>query len=181
VLDREAKKFGMPMGPIELADTVGLDVCASVGKELAPFLGLEVPPGLDDKLAAGKRGKKDGQGIYVWEDGKPQKPEVDKDYVMPPDLQERMILPMVNEAIACLADGVIDDADLLDAGVIFGTGFAPFRGGPIQYARSEGVDKLKARLEQLAQRYGDRFRPKHGWDDPALTQGGPGTPGASTT
>ena len=172
VLDREAKKFGMPMGPIELADTVGLDVCASVGKELAPFLGLEVPPGLDGKLEAGKRGKKDGQGLYVWQDGKPVKPEVDKEYVMPPDLQDRMILPMVNEAIACLADGVVDDADLLDAGVIFGTGFAPFRGGPIQYARSEGADKLKAKLEQLAQRYGDRFKPKNGWDHPALAQGG---------
>jgi len=172
VLDREAKKFGMPMGPIELADTVGLDVCASVGKELAPFLGLEVPPGLDERLAAGKRGKKDGQGLYVWQDGKPQKPEIDKDYMTPPDLQERMILPMVNEAIACLADGVVDDADLLDAGVIFGTGFAPFRGGPIQYARSEGADKLKARLEQLAQRYGDRFKPKNGWDLPALAQRG---------
>jgi 3-hydroxyacyl-CoA dehydrogenase/enoyl-CoA hydratase/3-hydroxybutyryl-CoA epimerase len=179
VLDREAKKFGMPMGPIELADTVGLDVCASVGKELAPFLGLEVPPGLDEKLAAGKRGKKDGQGLYVWQDGKPQKPEIDKDYVTPPDLQERMILPMVNEAIACLADGVVDDADLLDAGVIFGTGFAPFRGGPIQYARSEGVDKLKARLEQLAQRYGDRFKPKNGWDLPALAQSGFELPAAS--
>ncbi len=173
VLDREAKKFGMPMGPIELADTVGLDVCASVGKELAPFLGLEVPPGLDEKLEAGKRGKKDGQGLYVWQDGKPQKPEVDKDYVAPPDLIERMILPMINEAIACLDDGVVDDADLLDAGVIFGTGFAPFRGGPIRYARSEGVDKLKAKLEQLAQRYGDRFKPKNGWDNPALTQDNP--------
>ncbi|HTA65126.1 MAG TPA: 3-hydroxyacyl-CoA dehydrogenase NAD-binding domain-containing protein, partial [Xanthomonadaceae bacterium] len=115
VIDKAALKFGMPMGPIELADTVGLDVCASVGKELAPFLGLEVPPGLDDKIEAGKRGKKDGQGLYVWQDGKPQKPEVDKDYMPPPDLQERMILPMVNEAIACLADGVVDDADLLDA------------------------------------------------------------------
>ncbi|AGG89351.1 3-hydroxyacyl-CoA dehydrogenase NAD-binding domain-containing protein [Rhodanobacter denitrificans] len=179
VLDREAKKFGMPMGPIELADTVGLDVCASVGKELAPFLGLEVPPGLDEKLAAGKRGKKDGQGLYVWQDGKPQKPEIDKDYVTPPDVQERMILPMVNEAIACLADGVVDDADLLDAGVIFGTGFAPFRGGPIQYTRSEGADKLKARLEQLAQRYGERFKPKHGWELPALAQRGFGLPAAS--
>ncbi|MEO9080397.1 MAG: 3-hydroxyacyl-CoA dehydrogenase NAD-binding domain-containing protein [Rhodanobacter sp.] len=168
VLDREAKKFGMPMGPIELADTVGLDVCASVGKELAPFLGLDVPPGLDEKLEAGKRGKKDGQGLYVWQDGKPQKPEVDKDYVTPPDLQDRLILPMVNEAIACLADNVVDDADLLDAGVIFGTGFAPFRGGPIQYVRSEGVDKLKARLGKLAQLYGERFQPRHGWDHPAL-------------
>jgi len=168
VLDREAKKFGMPMGPIELADTVGLDVCASVGKELAPFLGLEVPSGLDDRLSAGKRGKKDGQGLYVWQDGKPQKPEVDPDYITPPDLQERMILPMVNEAIACLDEGVVYDADLLDAGVIFGTGFAPFRGGPIQYARSEGVDKLKQKLEQLAQRHGERFMPKKGWDNPAL-------------
>lgn len=172
VLDREAKKFGMPMGPIELADTVGLDVCASVGRELAPFLGLELPPGLDTRLEAGKRGKKDGQGLYVWQDGKPLKPEVDKEYVTPPDVQERMILPMVNEAVACLADGVVDDADLLDAGVIFGTGFAPFRGGPIQYARSEGVDQLKARLEQLAQRYGDRFKPKNGWDLAALAQDG---------
>ncbi len=169
-IERAAIRFGMPMGPIELADTVGLDVCASVGKELAPFLGLELPAGLDDNLAAGKRGKKDGQGLYVWQDGKPLKPEVDKDYVMPPDLQERMILPMVNEAIACLADGVVDDADLLDAGVIFGTGFAPFRGGPIQYARSEGADKLKSKLEQLARRYGERFKPKHGWDHPALTE-----------
>jgi 3-hydroxyacyl-CoA dehydrogenase/enoyl-CoA hydratase/3-hydroxybutyryl-CoA epimerase len=172
VLDRAAKKFGMPMGPIELADTVGLDVCASVGRELAPFLGLELPPGLDDKLEAGKRGKKDGQGLYVWQDGRPQKPEVPQEYVTPPDLADRMILPMVNEAIACLADGVVDDADLLDAGVIFGTGFAPFRGGPIQYTRSEGADKLKARLEELAQRHGDRFKPKKGWDDPTLAQGG---------
>jgi 3-hydroxyacyl-CoA dehydrogenase/enoyl-CoA hydratase/3-hydroxybutyryl-CoA epimerase len=172
VLDKEAKKFGMPMGPIELADTVGLDVCASVGKELAPFLGLELPPGLEDKLAAGKRGKKDGQGIYVWQDGKPVKPEVDPDYAVPADLQDRMILPMVNEAVACLADQVVDDADLLDAGVIFGTGFAPFRGGPIQYVRSEGAAVVKGKLERLAQRYGERFTPKNGWDLPTLAKTG---------
>jgi 3-hydroxyacyl-CoA dehydrogenase/enoyl-CoA hydratase/3-hydroxybutyryl-CoA epimerase len=170
VLDKEAKKFGMPMGPIELADTVGLDVCASVGKELAPFLGLELPPGIEDKLAAGKRGKKDGQGFYVWQEGKPQKPEVDPDYVVPADLQDRMLLPMVNEAVACLADGVVDDPDLLDAGVIFGTGFAPFRGGPIQYVRSEGVGVIKGKLERLAQRHGERFAPKQGWDLPVLAQ-----------
>ena len=168
VLDREAKRFGMPMGPIELADVVGLDVCASVGRELAPFLGLELPSNLDGQLAAGKRGKKDGQGLYTWVDGKPQKPEVAKDYVTPADVRERMILPMVNEAVACLADGVVDDADLLDAGVIFGTGFAPFTGGPITWLRSEGVDTVRQRLAQLAQRYGDRFTPKRGWDNPAL-------------
>ncbi|RDS80435.1 3-hydroxyacyl-CoA dehydrogenase [Dyella monticola] len=168
VLDKEAKAFGMPMGPIELADTVGLDVCASVGKELAPFLGLELPPGLEDKLEAGKRGKKDGQGLYVWQEGKPQKPQVDPDYTPPPDLQDRMVLAMVNEAVACLGDGVVDDADLLDAGVIFGTGFAPFRGGPIQFVRSEGAEKIRLKLETLAKRYGERFLPKNGWDHPAL-------------
>ena len=172
VLDKQAKAFGMPMGPIELADTVGLDVCASVGKELAPFLGLELPPGLEDKLEPGKRGKKDGQGLYTWHDGKPQKPEVDADYTPPPDLQDRMILSMVNEAVACLGDGVVDDADLLDAGVIFGTGFAPFRGGPIQYVRTEGVDAIRQKLETLSKRYGERFTPKNGWDHPALKQNG---------
>ncbi|TAL71516.1 MAG: 3-hydroxyacyl-CoA dehydrogenase [Rhodanobacter sp.] len=168
IIDRAAKHFGMPMGPIELADTVGLDVCASVGDELAPFLGLELPPGLAETLAAGKRGKKDGQGIYTWRDGKPVKPEVDPDYTAAPDLADRMILALVNEAVACLADGVVGDADLLDAGVIFGTGFAPFRGGPIQYVRSEGAAAVKVRLEQLAERHGARFTPKNGWDNPAL-------------
>jgi 3-hydroxyacyl-CoA dehydrogenase/enoyl-CoA hydratase/3-hydroxybutyryl-CoA epimerase len=170
VLDREAKKFGMPMGPIELADTVGLDVCASVGKELAPFLGLEIPHGLEEKIAANKRGKKDGEGLYVWKDGKPEKPEVDPDYVPPADIQDRMILPMVNEAIACLAEGVVDDADLLDAGVIFGTGFAPFRGGPIQYTRTEGVAAVRERLAKLEAKHGARFAKKEGWDNPELTQ-----------
>lgn len=169
VLDREAKKFGMPMGPIELADTVGLDVCASVGKELAPFLGLEIPAGLEEKLAANKRGKKDGEGLYVWKDGKPEKPDVDPDYVAPADIQDRMILPMINEAVACLAEHVVDDADLLDAGVIFGTGFAPFRGGPIQYLRTEGVAVVRERLAKLEQKHGARFAKKAGWDNPELT------------
>jgi 3-hydroxyacyl-CoA dehydrogenase/enoyl-CoA hydratase/3-hydroxybutyryl-CoA epimerase len=164
VLDKVAKKFGMPMGPIELADTVGLDVAASVGKELAPFLGLDVPQGLEDLAKSGKRGKKDGQGLYTWENGRPKKPAVDPKYVAPDDLEDRMILPMLNEAVTCLHDRVVDDADLLDAGVIFGIGFAPFRGGPIQYIRDTGADAVKARLDTLALRHGDRFRPRPGWD-----------------
>ncbi|GLQ97570.1 3-hydroxyacyl-CoA dehydrogenase NAD-binding domain-containing protein [Dyella mobilis] len=179
VLDKQAKNFGMLMGPIELADTVGLDVCAAVGKELAPFLGLELPPGLEDKLQAGKRGKKDGQGLYTWQDGKPQKPEVDPDYTPPPDLQDRMILSLINEAVACLGDEVVDDADLLDAGVIFGTGFAFFRGGPIQYVRAEGAENVRQKLDVLAKRYGERFTPKNGWDHPALKQDGFAFPAAS--
>ncbi len=168
VLDKAAKKFGMPMGPIELADTVGLDVCASVGKEVGAYLGLEIPDGFDALLAAGKRGKKTGEGLYKWENGKAVKPEVDPNYQPPADITDRMILPMLNEAVACLHDGVVDDADLLDAGVIFGTGFAPFRGGPIQHIRSEGADKIRAQLEALAAKYGKRFAPKAGWDGAAL-------------
>jgi 3-hydroxyacyl-CoA dehydrogenase/enoyl-CoA hydratase/3-hydroxybutyryl-CoA epimerase len=170
VLDRAAKDFGMPMGPIELADTVGLDVALSVGKELAPFLGLELPAGIEAKVQTGKRGKKDGEGFYVWQDGRPQKPDVPRDYRAPEDLQSRLILPMLNEAVACLAERVVDDAELLDAGVVFGTGFAPFRGGPLQYIRSEGADKLRAQLEALARRHGERFRPKAGWESGYLRQ-----------
>ena len=168
VIDRAGKHFGMPMGPIELIDTVGLDVALSVGKELGPFLGLELPAGIADKVEGGKRGKKDGQGFYIWKDGKPEKPNVDSNYRAPTDLEDRLILPMLNEAVACLHDGVVADADLLDAGVIFGTGFAPFRGGPIQYIRSTGAGVLREKLEALAQAHGARFAPKHGWFNPAL-------------
>ncbi|MEI2454641.1 3-hydroxyacyl-CoA dehydrogenase NAD-binding domain-containing protein [Lysobacter firmicutimachus] len=166
-IDKAALKFGMPMGPIELIDTVGLDVAAGVGAELAPFLGLEVPAALSN-VEPGKRGKKDGQGLYKWENGRAQKPELAKDYKAPNDLEDRLILPLINEAVACLHDGVVADPDLLDAGVIFGTGFAPFRGGPIQYVRETGVDNVLARLQQLQARYGLRFAPRQGWDSPLL-------------
>ena len=167
-IDRAAVKFGMPMGPIELIDTVGLDVAAGVAGELAPFLGLEIPAALAEPPEQGKRGKKDGQGLYAWEDGKPKKPELPKDYVAPDDLEDRLVLALLNEAVAALAEGVVDDADLLDAGVIFGTGFAPFRGGPIQHIRDTGADKLLDRLKALQGKYGERFAPRPGWDHPAL-------------
>lgn len=169
VIDKAAVKFGMPMGPIELIDTVGLDVAAGVGRELAPFLGLTVPAALGN-VETGKRGKKDGQGLYKWENGKAVKPDVPQDYKAPEDLEDRLILPLLNEAVACLHDGVVADGDLLDAGVIFGTGFAPFRGGPIQYIRSTGADALLARLKALQSRHGERFAPRPGWDSEALRQ-----------
>ncbi|TCT20988.1 3-hydroxyacyl-CoA dehydrogenase NAD-binding domain-containing protein [Thermomonas haemolytica] len=168
-IDKAATRFGMPMGPIELLDTVGLDVAASVGKELAPFLGLDVPAALAT-VEAGKRGKKDGQGIYKWENGKAAKPDLPAGFVAPDDLEDRLILPLLNEAVACLHDGVVSDADLLDAGVIFGTGFAPFRGGPIQHIRAVGADALLARLEALRTKYGERFAPRAGWDNPVLRE-----------
>ncbi|HET9817654.1 MAG TPA: 3-hydroxyacyl-CoA dehydrogenase NAD-binding domain-containing protein, partial [Rhodanobacteraceae bacterium] len=163
VIDRAAKHFGMPMGPIELADTVGLDVALSVGRELGPFLKLDLPDGIADKVEAGKRGKKDGEGFYLWKEGKPEKPRVDPGYRAPSDLEDRLILPLLNEAVACLHDDVVGDADLLDAGVIFGTGFAPFRGGPIQHIRATGAGELREKLEALAQTHGARFAPKQGW------------------
>ena len=79
------------------------------------------------------------------------------DYQAPADLEDRLILPLLNEAVACLHEGVVADADLLDAGVIFGTGFAPFRGGPIQHIRAVGADAIVERLKALQQRHGDRF------------------------
>jgi 3-hydroxyacyl-CoA dehydrogenase/enoyl-CoA hydratase/3-hydroxybutyryl-CoA epimerase len=168
VIDKAALRFGMPMGPIELLDTVGLDVAAGVGGELAPFLGLPIPDALAGPPAEGRRGKKDGQGYYRWENGKAVRPDVPKDYRAPDDLEDRLILPLLNESVACLHDGVVADADLLDAGVIFGTGFAPFRGGPIQHIRDTGAEALLERLRALQARHGDRFAPRPGWDSPAL-------------
>ncbi|MDR7193159.1 3-hydroxyacyl-CoA dehydrogenase NAD-binding domain-containing protein [Luteimonas terrae] len=167
-IDKAAVDFGMPMGPIELIDTVGLDVASGVGQELAPFLGLRIPASLATPPEPGQRGKKDGQGLYTWVEGKAQKPELPKDYKAPEDLQDRLILPLLNEAVAALHDGVVAHADLLDAGVIFGTGFAPFRGGPIQYIRETGADVIVERLRTLQARHGDRFAPRPGWDNPAL-------------
>ena len=81
----------------------------------------------------------------------------------PEDLADRLILALVNECVACLRERIVEDADLIDAGVIFGTGFAPFRGGPLTYARARGIDACTARLDGLARRYGARFSPDAGW------------------
>lgn len=163
-IDQAAKRFGMPMGPIELADQVGLDVAAAVGRILADFLGIRVPAGLESLLEKGHLGRKSGRGFYEWREGKPIKPPVDRAYRPPEDLEDRLILPLLNETVACLAEGVVDDEELADAGIVFGTGFAPFRGGPTAYLRDAGASGLRARLEALAARHGDRFRPKPGWE-----------------
>ena len=162
-IDEVARRFGMPMGPIELADVIGLDVTLNVGRVLATAFGGRVPEVLVRLVEEKKLGRKSGQGFYTWRDGKPLKlasapPEI------PEDLEDRLMLPMLNEAVATLREGVVADADLLDAGAIFGTGFAPFRGGPIQTARERGIATVRQRLEQLAAQYGERFRPDPGWN-----------------
>jgi 3-hydroxyacyl-CoA dehydrogenase/enoyl-CoA hydratase/3-hydroxybutyryl-CoA epimerase len=161
-IDRAAEDFGMPMGPVELVDTVGVDIALHVSEVLGAAFDRPVPGRLREMVEDKRLGRKSGRGFYAWEDGKAVKPEAPR-APLPADLQDRLILPMINEAVACLSDGVVADADLLDAGVVFGTGFAPFRGGPLHYARERGKDDIVHTLEHLQQKYGDRFRPHAGW------------------
>ena len=134
-LDKAMEDFGMPMGPAELADTVGLDICLAAGKALGKKgSDTEIPQILANKVALGQLGKKTGQGFYTYTNGKPAKGQPD---AYDQDLVESLIEPYLAEARSALADGVAGDADLVDAGLIFGTGFAPFRGGPVHYLKTK--------------------------------------------
>jgi 3-hydroxyacyl-CoA dehydrogenase/enoyl-CoA hydratase/3-hydroxybutyryl-CoA epimerase len=135
-LDAAATAFGMPIGPIELADTVGLDICLAVGKELAGER-AEPPRKLAELVAAGNLGKKTGRGFYVWQNGKARKKAA---HGATPELTEKLIAPYLKEAQAAVAEGIVANADLADAGLIFGTGFAPFRGGPLTYLKSQAAN-----------------------------------------
>jgi len=126
-IDKAATDFGMPMGPVQLADTVGLDICLSVAQNLSQAYGIAVPAG-DQKM-----------------------------------IQNRLIFRFLNEAAACLQEGIVADQDLLDAGIIFSTGFAPFRGGPMNYSLNEGVDSIIAVMMEYEERFGERFKPAKGW------------------
>ena len=132
-LDAAMEAFGMPMGPAELADTVGLDICVAAAKALAKT--SQMPKVLANKVQLGHLGKKTGQGLYRYENGSAVKGQPD---AFDPGLIDELIEPYLREAQAALHEGVVADADLVDAGLIFGTGFAPFRGGPIHYLRSRG-------------------------------------------
>ena len=132
-VDAAMLAFGMPMGPIELADTVGLDIALAAGKQLAQ--GAEPPRCLTERVARNDLGKKTGRGFYVWTAGKATKQAAGS---IPESLANRLIDPLVERTRALVADGIVADADLADAGVIFGTGFAPFTGGPLHYAGQSG-------------------------------------------
>ncbi len=163
-IDRAAVEFGMPMGPMELSDVVGLDVLLHVGEIITRELHQQAPAYVERVRALvqeRKLGRKSGQGFYAWRDGKVVRPP--ERATAPEDLADRLILALVNECVACLREAIVEDADLIDAGVIFGTGFAPFRGGPLAYAHARGIQACVARLTALAERYGARFRPDAGW------------------
>lgn len=162
-IDQAARSFGMPMGPIELADTVGLDVCYQAAKILTEHLSGHIPAILEAKVSQGDLGRKSGKGFYQYKKGCLQRPKLPRNYQPSKDLADRMVYRMLNEAAACLREGVVDNVEQLDAGMIFGTGFAPFRGGPMCYARRIGSHTLYQRLNDLASQYGDRFKPDPYW------------------
>ncbi|WP_074825180.1 MULTISPECIES: 3-hydroxyacyl-CoA dehydrogenase NAD-binding domain-containing protein [Bradyrhizobium] len=169
VIDAAAKKFGMPMGPIELADQVGLDICLDVGDMLRSKFGDMLPPTpawLREKVARGELGRKSGKGFYVWKDGKADT-TASSPSAAPPSAEmiDRLILPMSNVCVACLREGIVDNADVVDGAVIFGTGYAPFRGGPLNYARSRGVENVVSALRALTEKFGGRFTPDAGWEN----------------
>jgi 3-hydroxyacyl-CoA dehydrogenase/enoyl-CoA hydratase/3-hydroxybutyryl-CoA epimerase len=163
IIDRAALAFGMPMGPVRLADQVGLDICLSVANNLAAECGMQVPAKLKELVGKGHLGCKTGEGFYTYSSkDKADKPTADISGI-PEDVSDRLILAMVNEAMACLRRGVVASEQECDAGMVFGTGFAPFRAGPMHYARARGIDNIIAALERLSVQYGARFTPDAGW------------------
>lgn len=165
-IDLAAESFGMPIGPIELADHVGLDICLDVAEMLQKRLDRpmpELPQWFHDHIENGDLGRKTGQGFYAWKDGKPQKrDDIDQaDH----EILDRLLLPMLNTCMTCLREEIIADEELLDGAVIFGTGFAPFRGGPMHYARTRGFAEIAETLSVLADKHGERFAPDPGWTD----------------
>lgn len=154
-IDKAMTNFGMPMGPVTLADTVGLDVCLSVANYLGQYYKTPVPARLQQLVSEKKLGKKTGEGFYKYDkSGKQIKPQ-EATYDKPLEtISNRLVLRMLNEAFACLREGVVASPDLLDAGMVYGTGFAPFRGGPIHYAKTQGVAELYQQYVQQCQARG---------------------------
>jgi 3-hydroxyacyl-CoA dehydrogenase/enoyl-CoA hydratase/3-hydroxybutyryl-CoA epimerase len=176
-IDRALESFGMPMGPLTLADEVGLDVGGKVALVLADAYGarMRVPALLSEAVASGElKGRKNGEGFYRY-DGRKRKPNprisalaesarhrdgvprLDK--LAAEEIRDRTILIMVNEAARCLSEGIAANAEALDLAMVMGTGFAPFRGGLLRYADERGLHEVKQRLDELSLSCGDRFRP----------------------
>lgn len=192
-IDREAKKFGMPMGPLELLDVVGIDVALDVSKTLSPLAKQETPsPALFERLVqAGSKGKKSGRGFYHWDGEKRGEPaEIPGiENASPPapvadwtiqgetlgTIQQRLALSMINESRKCLAEGIVSEPWMIDLGMVLGTGFAPFRGGPMKCIQRWGEDEVISRLNLLAGQYGIRFSPHPTAGSP------PGAPASSST
>jgi 3-hydroxyacyl-CoA dehydrogenase/enoyl-CoA hydratase/3-hydroxybutyryl-CoA epimerase len=160
-LDKIATDFGMVMGPGIMVDLIGLDICLAA----VTNLGAAPPKILLDKIARGDLGKKTGEGFYIYKNGKPLKIQTGPDLPISSEIvMERILLRMINECVACLGEGIVATTDEIDAGLIFGIGFAPFLGGPMQYAKDQGYEKIYEKLKSYEAKCGPRFAPKPGWD-----------------
>ena len=177
-IDRIMKRFGMPMmGPLELLDQVGLDIAAHIAESMQPHFGerFESNPAFEKIKKTDWLGKKSGAGFYRY---KGKKKKVNKDLVRllrhgveassdrqltqkvrTQQARDRMVLSMVNEAAACLEEGIVAEAQKLDLAMILGTGWAPHRGGPLHYADDRGIKEIVEALTQLASRHGKRLQP----------------------
>ena len=169
IIDKVAKDFGMPMGPLTLADTVGLDICLSVANILAKELNTDVPVSLKQMVDGEKFGVKSGSGFYQYTNGKKEENQADNYNGDLKQIEDRLIGRMLNESVSCLREKVVESEDLLDAGVIFGTGFAPFRGGPLNYAKMLGINACETKLETLERSLGESFKPDEGWQNLELS------------
>jgi 3-hydroxyacyl-CoA dehydrogenase/enoyl-CoA hydratase/3-hydroxybutyryl-CoA epimerase len=178
-IDEAMRRFGMPMGPIELLDQVGLDVAAHIGRAMRPLFGSRFPPHtvFERMQEAGWLGQKSGTGFYVYT-GKKKEPNLGISDLLeaetkeqtggitealPPAVQvqearERLVLLMVNEAAACLGEGLAADGLTIDLAMVLGTGWAPHRGGPLHYA-DQKLPQADRKLEDMARRLGPRFEP----------------------
>lgn len=160
-IDQAALDFGMPMGPIALADQVGLDVCLAVAKDLQGITDDVVPDFLPTWVSDGRLGMKSGHGFYTYQKGKVVADNQSAAYAE--DVQYRLVMRLLNEAVRCLDEGIVEDGDLLDAGMVFGTGFAPFRGGVMRYIAQTGKTEIINILQVMEKTYGARFKGGVSW------------------
>jgi 3-hydroxyacyl-CoA dehydrogenase/enoyl-CoA hydratase/3-hydroxybutyryl-CoA epimerase len=175
-IDTAMKQWGMPMGPFELLDEIGLDVSLHVLKSLSHVMAhpVELSPAVEQAVGRRWLGKKSGKGFYVHPAAKRGSapklqvnvelsrlvaPHVQAAPVSAEEIQWRLILPMVNEAARTLAEGITDSADDIDLATVLGLGFAPFRGGLAKFAEDVGLEEVVRRLNDLAARHGPRFAP----------------------
>jgi 3-hydroxyacyl-CoA dehydrogenase/enoyl-CoA hydratase/3-hydroxybutyryl-CoA epimerase len=170
-LDEAMLDFGMPMGPMRLLDEVGNDVSLHVAETLAAAFGerLKIPAHLGEMIKAGLLGRKAGRGYYLHDKSKKDaRPNPGATAYVKGDsartfsrdqLRERMVLLMVNEAARCIEEGIVSDPGDVDFAMIMGTGFAPFRGGPLRYADSASVGRIVGAMERLANSGAKHFAP----------------------